>query len=41
MIGKDSFDNGKGMNGYMTEIVYINKTVKANDMVEYYKKRLF
>ena len=41
MIGKDSFDNGKGMNGYMTEIVYINKTVTANDMIEYHKKRLF
>ena len=41
MIGKDSFDNGKGINGYMTEIIYINKTVKANDMIQYYKKRLF
>jgi hypothetical protein len=41
MIGKDSFDNTKGMNGYMTEIVYINKTVTANDMLQYYDKRLF
>ena len=41
MIGKDSFDNNKGINGYMTEIIYINKPVTEYDMVEYYKKRLF
>ena len=41
MIGKDSFDNTKGINGYMTEIIYINKTVTANDMVQYYNNRLF
>jgi hypothetical protein len=41
MIGKDSFDNGKGINGYITEIIYINKTVTANDMIQYYNKRLF
>jgi len=41
MIGKDSFDGGKGITGYITEIIYINKTVTANDMVQYYNYRLF
>jgi hypothetical protein len=41
IIGKDNIDNTRGINGYMTEIIYINKTVTANDMVQYYNYRLF
>jgi len=41
MIGKDSFDNGKGINGYITEIIYMNKTITASDMTAYYNNRLF
>ncbi len=41
LLGKDSSYTPKSINGYMSELIFINKAVTTDDMIQYYKLRLF